>query len=128
VRELTRMRREDFAAAVAAHRLEANSLREWGPFGFALVAALALMVVGARNATEIQSSAMVLGGWAIIAGLNALMLRRYRARVVRHGLVCPECFKPLVQFIEPHGRKRADRVLASGRCPGCGTNVLAPGA
>src|SRR5687768_816432 len=94
------IRREQFAAAVAAYRREGNRVREWAVGGGGLVVALTLMVVGARNGTEIKSSAMVLSGWAMIAGLNALMIRRYRARVVRHGLVCPECIKPLVQYIE----------------------------
>jgi RNase P subunit RPR2 len=70
-----------------------------------------------------------LGGWALLIGANLLAARRYRVQISRYGLACPACYAPLVQYLEPRsGRKRADVVLASGRCPDCGARVFAPDA
>lgn len=64
-------------------------------------------------------------GWGIMLAAIPVLRWDTRRRVRRRGLVCPGCGESLVST-SLHGgdRARHELVIATGRCPHCGTTVL----
>jgi hypothetical protein len=123
------VRREDVADAVNHYRRSARSAREWfvAIGGIALV--LGIWAVGLASDSTSMLLATFVAGWLALAALNIRARHRYSAEISRLGLACPSCREPIVEMIEWRGLpKRADAILATGRCPTCGGECFAPEA
>lgn len=123
------VRREDVADAISSYRKAARSRREWIVSIGGVALAIGTWVAGLASESTVVMLATFLGGWLVLAALNIRGRYRYSTEISRLGLACPHCREPIVEMIEWRGRpKRADAILATGRCPTCGGECFAPEA
>ena len=117
--------RADFEAAIAALRQAARAPREYALAIVTIVGAVGVWLAGiGSDGTNIL--VCLAAGWAIMLGGNVMAFRRHRGRVEKYGLACLTCRQPLIEAVEWRGRlARADAVLATRRCPACGTECFA---
>lgn len=121
--------REDVAAVVAAYRRDVRSPRQWAWFGAGwggVAAGVALVSIGGG-----WSAALGLGffggGWAVMVGAAVAAWRREKRLRAKHQISCPACDAPLLdKAADRRGMTAADLVVATGNCPRCGAQILAP--
>ena len=125
------LRRDDLAAVVAKYVQENRRPRQWigvvtGAGG--LVSAAGLTFVAERLGWPVAFGPVFLaGGWAVALGSFALVWHRERELQARRQFPCPACDAPLLDMRRGGGGiQRAELAIATGSCPSCGAQVLAP--
>lgn len=125
------LRRDDLAALLAKYRQENRRPRQWiglASMVGAFFAAWLLVIVAERvGAPPAVGWGIFAGGWAVALGSFALLWRRERELRARLQLECPACGAPLLdESVARGGISRADLAIATGNCPSCGAEILAP--
>lgn len=121
--------RADVAAVSAVYRRETQSPRQWalvgGGFG-GLALGAGLMEIGGRLGWPAWlAPVFFLGGWAVFVGCGVVVWRRQKRLRATLQLYCPECHAPFLDAGVSQGAQgAADRVVATGHCPHCGSRVL----
>ena len=65
--------------------------------------------------------------WALFAGSFALVVRRERRIRARYEIHCPQCDASLLGSPGRRGEvTHAELAIATGCCPSCGAQILAP--
>jgi hypothetical protein len=65
--------------------------------------------------------------WALFAGSFALVVRRERRIRARYEIHCPQCDASLLGGPGRRGEvAHAELAIATGCCPSCGAQILAP--
>ena len=119
--------REDFAACVRAYRRRHRSPANWmllagmpgGLFmGLGLVVAAEQLGLG----PNLAGPAFFSLGWLVALLSGGALVFQERRLQRQWGLGCLACGEAIVSSSHPH---RADLVMATGRCPGCGASQFA---
>lgn len=125
------LRRDDLAAIVDKYRQENRQPRQW--IGLAtgvggLVLAWLLVYVAAHfGAGPVLGWSIFAGGWAVALGSFGLVWRREHQLKAALQLECPACATPLLDgTLGRGGISRAELAIATGNCPSCGEQILAP--
>lgn len=125
------LRREDLAAVRAKYWHDNRRPRQWigvatGIGGLALAAAL-LTIADSRGWPDVLSPLIFVGGWTILLASFAVVWRRERQLKAHHQVPCPACDAPLLdRSLGRGGMSRLDLAIATGNCPACGAQILAP--
>lgn len=128
---LVRLRREDLAALTQGYWRDSRTWRAWAPVvvGIAALALSAVLIAVAeqRHWPGYLEPSFLAGGWAVMLGMAGLSWRRERRLRDEYRFVCPECDAPLLDGIrDAVGLARVEMVIATGVCPKCGVQILAP--
>lgn len=130
-REYLQLRRDDLAAMQEAYRRHARGRSQWVAFGVGLGGLAAgvglLSVVDPLGWPAVLKPVFLAGGWAVLLAAYGVVTLRNRAFRERYQLRCPACHVPLMEAnARPEVVTRTDLAIASGKCPHCGEDVLAP--
>jgi hypothetical protein len=125
------LRREDLAGIAAAYlrELRGRKMWAWVGSGFAGMALCTLLISVAERRgwpSWFQPGFFFLG-WACFLGSYAVIVVQGRRIRARYEIRCPECDASLLgRPNRTGGLSRADLAIATGRCPACGKEILAP--
>ena len=125
------LRRDDFAAHIAAYQKESHSPRRWALVGVGIggIALMAILVTlgGTFDWPHYLAPYFFIGGWVIMLGSLATLLGQVQLLGRRYRLQCPECGDNLLKGIErTGGMARVEVILATSTCQNCGSKILAP--
>jgi hypothetical protein len=125
------LRREDLAGlADAYHRdLRGRKMWAWVGTGFGGMALSVILIsVGERMGwPEALGPVFFAMGWAFMLGSFAVVTVKSRRLRARYEIRCPECDVSLLgRLNRAGGLAHAELAIATGRCPACGKEILAP--
>jgi hypothetical protein len=125
------LRREDLAALVTSYRRATQSPRQWAWVGFGiggLTLSAVLITVGEHQQWPDWLAPIFLGaGWVALLSAWAVVSRRARRARAAFQLPCPACGAPLLDHtLGRTGVSTAELAIATGSCPRCGAQILAP--
>lgn len=111
---------------VTAYKESARAPREWavvivGIGGLALAVAM-IIIAEQRGWPSALLPIFFASGWATLLGSWVVARRRERKLRAKYQLLCPSCAAPLVD----RSLVAAQVAIATGNCPRCGANILAP--
>jgi hypothetical protein len=124
------LRREDLVGLVAAYRQESRGRRTFAgvmtAMGFLALGPLLLLLGQSEGWPLLQAVGLPLS-WALFAGSFALFVRRDRRIRARYEIRCPQCDASLLGGPGRRGEvTHAELAIATGCCPSCGAQILAP--
>lgn len=125
------LRRDDFAARIAAYLKESHSPRRWALVGVGIGGIALIPVLTTLGAIfdwpHYLAPCFFIGGWVIALGGFATLLRQAQLLGRRYRLQCPTCGDNLLKGIErTGGLARVEVILATSTCQNCGSKILAP--
>ena len=126
--DLFKFRREDLALLVADYLRESRSRGQWavvaaGIGGLALGPILITLGSWLGWPSNLDP-VFFFGGWAILLGCTALVLRHARRLRLKYQFPCPACDRLLLSGIRDQaGLARVQMIAATGVCPHCGAQI-----
>ena len=94
--------------------------------GFLALGPLLLLLGQSEGWPLLQAVGLPLS-WALFAGSFALFVRRDRRIRARYEIRCPQCDASLLGGPGRRGEvTHAELAIATGCCPSCGAQILAP--
>ena len=125
------LRRGDLAGLADAYRraLSGRKMWAWVGTGFGGMAlSVILLSVGERLGwPEALAPVFFAMGWAFMFGSFAVVTVKSRRLRARYEIRCPECDVSLLgRPNRAGGLAHAELAIATGRCPACGKEILAP--
>jgi hypothetical protein len=124
------LRREDLVGLASAYKRESRGRRTFvgvmTAMGFLLLGPL-LLLLGQSEGWRLLEAVGLPLSWALFAGSFALVMRRERRIRARYEIRCPQCDASLLGGPgRPGGVTHAELAIATGCCPSCGAQILAP--
>ena len=125
------LRREDLSVLASLYLRHSRSAQQWGGVAAAL-GGLALGPVLITLGAQLGWSSRLepfffLGGWAVFLTFGALVWRRERQLRQQYELRCPSCDGALLNGIRDRaGIALVELIAATGTCPHCHAQILAP--
>ena len=124
------LRREDLVGLASAYKRESRGRRTFAgvmtAMGCLALGPLLLLLGQYEEWSLLQAVGLPLS-WALCAGSLALVVRRERRIRARYEIHCPQCDASLLGGPGQRGEvSRAELAIATGCCPSCGAQILAP--
>jgi hypothetical protein len=125
------LRREDLVGLASAYKRESRGRRSF----VGVITAMGCLLLGPLLALFGQNQGWSLAlqvsflplSWALFAGSFALFVRRDRRIRARYEIRCPQCDASLLGGPGRRGEvTHAELAIATGCCPSCGAQILAP--
>ena len=125
------LRREDLAGLVASYRSAVTSKRSWtalfAPLGGMAVGPFLMLIGKLAGWPAALDPYFFFLGWALFLVVGAVVIVRTRRIRRRYEIHCPACDVSLLgPPSNPGGIMYAELAIATGCCPSCGVQILAP--
>jgi hypothetical protein len=124
------LRREDLVGLASAYKRESRGRRAFAS-AMIVMGCLALgpllLGLGQYEGWSLLEAVGLPLSWALSAGSFALFVRRERRIRARYEIRCPQCDASLLGGPGRRGEvTHAELAIATGCCPSCGAQILAP--
>ena len=125
------LRREDLAVLADAYHRDLRGRKMWAwvgtGFGGMALSVILISVAERLGWPKVFQPGFFGMGWAFLLGSFAVVTVKSRRLRARYEIRCPECD---VSLLGPPSRAggltHAELAIATGRCPACGKEILAP--
>ena len=124
-------RREDLAVLADAYHRDLRGRKMWAwvgtGFGGMALSVILISVAERLGWPKLFQPGFFAMGWAFMLGAFAVVTVKSRRLRARYEIRCPECDVSLLSAPNrAGGLTHAELAIATGRCPACGKEILAP--
>jgi hypothetical protein len=126
--DITALRRDDLSALVTSQQRVAtpNRMVAASLTGGAATTASLLGLSEWLHWAPIAEPMAFVAGFAVLGGILLKMWRSERARIAPFSFDCPSCGLAIISRVPAsEDGRRAELVIATGCCPGCGAKIMA---